>query len=209
VDYLQGGQTRTETADYLICAIPFSLLRGVHCEPALSPAKTKAIAEWPMMEASRAYFTTRSRFWQRDPLGPIGGIKIAKTDTWAERIWDLSNTQPGDEGLITCYLQSKNAQRFDSLLPEERESAITKEIIRYLPELEREKTAYGEIHWASEPWAKGAWTSLRPGQWWMAAEAARPEHRIHFAGEHTSIWAGWMQGAIESGKRAVQEVLAG
>lgn len=31
--------------------------------------------------------------------------------------------------------------------------------------------------------------------------------RVHFAGEHTSIWAGWMQGAIESAKRTVQEIV--
>jgi monoamine oxidase len=40
----------------------------------------------------------------------------------------------------------------------------------------------------------------------MTAVAKRPEGRVHFAGEHTSVWAGWMQGAIESGKRAAQEI---
>jgi monoamine oxidase len=38
---------------------------------------------------------------------------------------------------------------------------------------------------------------------------ARPEGRIHFAGEHTSSWMGWMQGALESGERAAREVLEG
>jgi monoamine oxidase len=38
--------------------------------------------------------------------------------------------------------------------------------------------------------------------------AKRAEGRVHFAGEHTSVWAGWMQGAIESGKRAAQEIVA-
>jgi monoamine oxidase len=36
--------------------------------------------------------------------------------------------------------------------------------------------------------------------------AQRPEGRIHFAGEHTSAWHGWMNGALESGNRAAEEI---
>jgi monoamine oxidase len=35
-----------------------------------------------------------------------------------------------------------------------------------------------------------------------------PEGRIHFAGEHTSLAHSWMQGALDSGLRAVQQLLA-
>lgn len=33
----------------------------------------------------------------------------------------------------------------------------------------------------------------------------RAEGRIHFAGEHTSLYSGWMQGALESAQRAAAE----
>jgi len=36
---------------------------------------------------------------------------------------------------------------------------------------------------------------------------ARPEGRLHFAGEHASAWPGWTQGALASGVRAAQEIL--
>jgi monoamine oxidase len=32
------------------------------------------------------------------------------------------------------------------------------------------------------------------------------EGRVHFAGEHTSPWPGWIQGALHSGLRAASEV---
>jgi monoamine oxidase len=39
------------------------------------------------------------------------------------------------------------------------------------------------------------------------SHVARPEGRIHFAGEHDSVWIdGWMQGALESGNRVAREV---
>jgi monoamine oxidase len=37
---------------------------------------------------------------------------------------------------------------------------------------------------------------------------AKPEGRIYFAGEHTSPWNGWMQGALHSGERVAQEIHA-
>jgi monoamine oxidase len=40
----------------------------------------------------------------------------------------------------------------------------------------------------------------------LLAAAQQPEGLIHFAGEHTSAWHGWMNGALESGNRAAAEV---
>jgi monoamine oxidase len=37
---------------------------------------------------------------------------------------------------------------------------------------------------------------------------AAAEGRTHFAGEHTSAWPGWIQGALHSGLRAAREVVA-
>jgi monoamine oxidase len=37
---------------------------------------------------------------------------------------------------------------------------------------------------------------------------AAPEGRVSFAGEHTSAWMGWMEGALESAERAAREVVA-
>jgi monoamine oxidase len=40
----------------------------------------------------------------------------------------------------------------------------------------------------------------------MAGSSA--EGRIHFAGEHLSPWSSWIQGALDSGLRAVKEISA-
>ena len=39
------------------------------------------------------------------------------------------------------------------------------------------------------------------------ATPARPEPPFHFAGEHTSVWQGYMNGAVESGERAAGEII--
>ena len=59
----------------------------------------------------------------------------------------------------------------------------------------------------SKFWGHWAFTQFAPGQMtsWLPL-AARPEGRLHFAGEHTSRLAGLMEGALESGQRTAQEV---
>jgi monoamine oxidase len=63
------------------------------------------------------------------------------------------------------------------------------------------------VCWDNDPWALGDFAWFRPGQLLGLREVVKaPEGRIHFAGEHTSDWPGWMQGAIASGLRAATEV---
>jgi monoamine oxidase len=62
--------------------------------------------------------------------------------------------------------------------------------------------------WTLDPWQQRALSAFGPGQLNFIAEGARREGRIFFAGEHTLRWSGWMQGAIESGHRVVNEISA-
>ena len=61
--------------------------------------------------------------------------------------------------------------------------------------------------WDTEPWARGGGAWFRPGQMGLRPLLALPHGRVHFAGEATSRWPGWVQGAFESARRAAAEVL--
>jgi len=61
--------------------------------------------------------------------------------------------------------------------------------------------------WLNHPYSKGGFMLIRPGEFrTILPYVAMPEGRIHFAGEHTSPWLGWIQGALESGLRTAREV---
>ena len=62
--------------------------------------------------------------------------------------------------------------------------------------------------WNSDEFSQGTWMSYRPGQVMRhAAELQRPSDGLVFAGSDlASGWAGWIDGAIESGKRAAHDV---
>ena len=60
--------------------------------------------------------------------------------------------------------------------------------------------------WGLDRWARGSFALHTPGQIGFIDTLAKQEGRIHFAGEHTSAWTGWMQGALESARRVVREI---
>lgn len=64
--------------------------------------------------------------------------------------------------------------------------------------------------WNDDPWAGESYTALTIDR--APADdqlIAAPVGRVHFAGEHTAgAWAGFMEGALRSGVRAADEVLA-
>jgi monoamine oxidase len=66
------------------------------------------------------------------------------------------------------------------------------------------------VTWEDDPWARGGYAYFDPSfdpklRDWLS----RPAGRVLFAGEHTSHrWQGYMNGAVESGRRVAAEVRA-
>jgi monoamine oxidase len=79
---------------------------------------------------------------------------------------------------------------------------------RHFPEAAR---AYrrGWIHdWTTDPRALGVHSHFPAGYVLdHLPHVARPEGRVHFAGEHTSSWNGFLEGALDSAERVAAELL--
>jgi len=83
----------------------------------------------------------------------------------------------------------------------ERISSTLEQLDKIYPGLRENYERGASKCWMEDEWSRGAWAfaGLNP-----AASAA--EGRIHFAGEHLSLWSSWIQGALSSGLRAVKEI---
>jgi monoamine oxidase len=152
---------------------------------------------------------TKTRFWRNDPLGALGGLDLVGTDTPTERIWNTSQLQPDPVmGMLQTYMFDQNALAFARIAPEERAPAAIKGATKFLPDLADQVVASYSKVWSEDPWQKGAFAFLKPKEFgWMWPAARRAEGRVHFAGEHTSAWGAYQNGALESAERCVDEVL--
>jgi monoamine oxidase len=195
-------------ADRCVCALPFAPLRRVSIATPFSGQKMAAIRKLRYMAVARCYFQTRSRFWERDPLGPLGGLNLVGTDTMAGRVWNTTSQQadPG-LGMVQAYMFDTEALEFAGY-GHRRVAAMRRLMRRLLPGIGGEIVGVAHKAWQEDPWAGGGWGWVQPGELsWMFPAMRRVEGRVHFAGEHTSIWAAWMNGALESAERVSAEIL--
>jgi monoamine oxidase len=195
-------------ADRCVCALPFAPLRRVSIATPFSPQKMAAIHKLRYMAVARCHFQTRDRFWERDPLGRLGGLNLAGTDTMAGRVWNTSSQQADPRlGMVHAYMFDTEALAFASY-GRRRVSATRRLMGRLLPGIRGQIVGVAHKAWQEDPWAGGGWGWVQPGDLhWMFPAMRRVEGRVHFAGEHTSIWAAWMNGALESGERVAAEIL--
>jgi monoamine oxidase len=205
VTFTQGGLSRTIDAEHVVCALPFSMVRDLRITPAFATDKTEAIQTLRYMTVSRCALQTRTRFWQGRG---IGGLKVARTDTAIDRFWDHTNVQDGPTGIIGAYMQNQPGIDYAAAGTNfnTRSKYVVKTSMPFFPELGNEVIGGVEKIWQNDPWVKGAWGYYGPGEQDMFPVAKRPEGRVHFCGEHTSAWSGWMQGAFESAHRVVNEL---
>ncbi len=132
----------------------------------------------------------------------------ATTDLPIERLTPDPGTVAGDRGALAAYPIADYAVALERMSEAERMTAAFNQARQIFPELAAEYEG-GVAHcWGLDPWQRGSFALHTPGQIGFIETLAQPEGRIHFAGEHTSAWTGWMQGALESASRVVREINA-
>lgn len=202
VNFLQAGGQESIRADYLVCAIPFPILKEIEVSPPFSASKQRAIMELPYTSVSRVYVQSRSEFWAREGLGIS-----AYTDLPIMAIINSTLNQPGARGVLESYSAGENGRAVARMKEGERIAFTLGQMERVYPGVRKNFEGGASVCWDEERWARGAYAWFKPGQMSdLLPHIARAEGRIHFAGEHTSSWPGWMQGAFQSGHRAAREI---
>ncbi len=203
--FLHAGSYQTVTGDYLICAVPFTVQKNIEVSPAFSVEKQTAIEQLPYRSVSKIFLQSRKRYWVDEGLDGF-----ATTDLPIREVWDMTYKQPGTRGILQAYPMSYHSRRVAAMSENERISFGLKQVELVYPGM-RENFEGGVTKcWDEDEWARGATSFYKPGQInSLLPHVARPEGRVHFAGEHTSVWIdGWMHGALESGNRVALEVNA-
>jgi monoamine oxidase len=202
IEYLENGRMRSVLGRAVILAIPFSTLRHIEIRPPFSRPKERMIEDLTYFPATRFLLQSRRRFWQASGLSGS-----ARTDRPAE-IWDCTYDLPGTRGILGATAGGAIGRAVLEMTSDECLKFGNGIVADAFPGIRLDFEKGVAYRWALEPWSRGAFAVFRPGQMSsMMPEISRPEGRIHFAGEHTSAWMGWMEGALQSGERAATEVL--
>ncbi len=164
----------------------------IHKIPAGTEVKTVAIYDEP--------------FWRGDG---VSGATVA-TDDLIEVT--LDTTQPGhSHGVIGTYSAGPRARALWALPESERRSVLLQTLTTRLGPKAAQPLEIKEINWSEERWTRGcSCAHFAPGVLTQYGRLLRePVGRIHWAGTETATTSfGAMDGAVRSGERVCEEILA-
>ncbi|HEY7024647.1 MAG TPA: FAD-dependent oxidoreductase, partial [Candidatus Limnocylindrales bacterium] len=198
-----GPDRVTFHGDYIICTVPFSVLRPI--EAAFSRDKERAIRQLNYHASTKILLQVRHRFWEKDD-GIVGGATV--TDLPIRRMNYPPSDPSTDRGvLLGSYTWGQDALQWGAMDPEQRVTEALDDVSRIHPEIRREFEVGASHAWYSDRWARGAFALFAPEQQTTLQDAIlEPEGRVYFAGEHCSLYHAWIQGALESGIRAARQI---
>jgi monoamine oxidase len=200
ITYRRAGMLEHVESDAAICTIPYGVLRHIAVTPEWTPEKRKVIDSLYYGPVVRATFQVSRRYWEGEGLNGFGS-----SDKNFE-VWSPTYGKSGRRGLLQSYVYEDYAHRLDEMSDAERTAHVIADMEEVHPGLRQYLETVVVKSWVNDPWQKGAYVVYHPGQqeWYPAIR--KREGRIWFAGEHTSPWPGWMQGAIASGIKTAREV---
>ncbi|MEO0457457.1 MAG: FAD-dependent oxidoreductase [Cyanobacteria bacterium P01_A01_bin.114] len=204
VTFSAQGASQTLSADRVICTVPLSVMNRIQISPGLSAEKQQAINQLAYTSATRVLMQTRRRFWQDQ-----GKSGYTATDLPIGLVGDATFSQPGTGGILETFMTGEQARQADAIAVDQRVEFVMPHVKAVYPNAQPQVTAHTSFSWDNQDWSQGGYVWFQPGQMReLLPHVSRPEGRIHFAGEHTSAQNGWMQGALESGERAAEEIAA-
>ncbi len=182
-----AGEARARAA---VCALPIGVLSEVTFSPALSPELALLARQGVTGQAEKAtvFVSNCPEPFYAHGIPPGGGFATASTTVHA-----------GDRAIVVAFTSAPGVLDLDDV------AAVQESLRHYVPGIVVESVAWHD--WAQDPFARGTWSYLRPGQTTIRPAARRAQGQLAFAGSDFDSRLG-VEGALYTGGLAADEVLA-
>ncbi|XP_033750549.1 probable flavin-containing monoamine oxidase A [Pecten maximus] len=206
-------------AKRVVMATPPQLTGKITFTPPLPAEKQQMMKRMPMGDIIKVIVTYKEVFWRL-----AGQSGEAVTDGGPTRVLGCDrgplcvvydNTSSRGSPALLAFIGGKAAIQWRSqeenyLMTWREKSAVLKSLSEFFGPKVWSYVDYIEKDWGTEPYIEGAPTSsAAPGAMAYLVKGLRhPYLKLHFAGtESATVWCGFMNGAVQAGLRAANEVL--
>ena len=192
------------TCDYLVLALPASIVRRTPITPALPVAQHNAFATLKYGRATKTLLQFSKRFWRS-----AGRPRAFGSPLPFGAVWEGNEEQRGRAGILSLMAGGGASDLTQAIVAKDGPAGLARSL-DWLGSSGTDLIASKQIVWEQDPFARGGYAYFDPAfdpqlRSWLP----RPCGRIFFAGEHTSFrWQGYMNGAVETGRRAAAEIAA-
>ena len=206
VEAVSASGDVTVSAKHAIVAAPPPLANRIEYEPELPPAHAQLLARMLPGAITRVLAVYPEPFWRADGLNGESASVGSPLPVTIDQ-----TPRDGHPGVLSCYAFGPGAIKAAAMSPDERRRTFLGELVSCFGPKAATPTLYCETDWRAERWSLGGMIGhFMPGALTGFGQALRePAGRIHWAGsEHATEMHGLMEGAVRSGERAADAILA-
>lgn len=197
--------TETFTASRVVVALPPGLASHIAYEPVLPPWRTTWMQRQVMGATVKAFALYDRAFWREKGLsGEFVSGEGPVTVTFDNTSHD------GAQPALVAFIVGSAARTWNERAASARREVVLSTFAKAFGPESLQPTTYLEQDWSTEPWTGGCPVSApSAGSWHLAGgRFTEPTGRIAWAGTETArVWNGYMEGALEAGERAAEQVM--
>ena len=220
ITFSTAAGTKVVTADIVILALPFAVLRNLTTSSAgFDALKNTAIQQLGRGRNGKLQLQFTKRLWSG--TGPWPGVSTGETygDTGYQNTWEVSRAQAGASGILVDYTGGNTSLAMTTQVPwaTMATKGVSTDATRFLSQIEPvfpgltalwngKATSSlpfldSNLQLAYSYWLKGQYTQF-------SGYERVAQGNVFFAGEHCSIdFQGFMEGGASEGVRAGNDVL--
>lgn len=189
----------------VILSVPSPLYQKIQFEPALSADKQEISKSSKLGDYGKCILVYSQPWWRDRGFCGLSQSLIGPVS--------LTRDTSDDENefySLTCFMVSEQSIAWSKKPARERHTDVMEQIDRIYGQKCPEPVEIIESHWKGQEWSEGAPCPAIPASKLeiLQRDGWRPEGNLHFVGTETStIWTGYMEGALTSGSRGAEEVI--
>ncbi|HEX2374395.1 MAG TPA: FAD-dependent oxidoreductase [Actinomycetota bacterium] len=200
------AEGRAVAAGRAILAMPPAIAGRIGYRPAMPGWRNQLTQRVPMGSVIKIHAIYEEPFWRQEGLSGF-----AVSDSGPVTVVYDDCPEGGSPGVLVGFIEGEQARIWARRDQAERRAGILACLVDFLGEPAGRPRELLERSWADEEYTGGCYTGyFPPGVWTSFGQALRePVGRLHWAGTETAtVWTSFMEGAVQSGERAAEEVLA-
>ncbi len=206
LSFLVNGSAQQVNADFLVFALPFSLLREVDLlSLALPDVKKECIKNLGYGKNAKLFAGMKKRVWRRQNQSGF-----LMSNTLVQNGWDNSRVQPGTQGGYTIFVGGKAGIDLANGTPHDQLNSRINVLETAFPGFAANLNGnVSRYLWPTAEFSKGSYACYKTGQFVkFIGSQFFPVGNLFFCGEHTSInFQGYMNGGAATGRKVAELLL--
>ena len=196
----------THCARFAIVAMAPPMVERIAFIPDLPQKRRQLQRHMPMGAVVKCVAAYDRPFWRKAGLS---GEAIS--DGWPIRAVFDDSSHDGTCPALVAFIVGNAAREATEMHPESRRHIVVDALVRLFGSAAAHPVAYVDKAWPADEWSGGCYAGiLSPGVMTEVGDALRaPYRRVYFAGTEAAVnGIGYVEGAIDAGERAADQVIA-